>query len=47
MPIAFSIATPTTEGIPDLNAVLIADGLSPNATYHARIVELIPLVQSI
>ena len=47
MPIAFSILTPSTEGVPDLNAVLIADGLSPNATYHARIVELIPLVQSI
>lgn len=43
LPVSFSVST----ALPDLNAVLIADGLSPNATYHARIVELIPLVQSI
>lgn len=43
MPVSFSLST----AIPDLNAIVIADGLSPNASYHARIVELIPLVQSI
>lgn len=43
MPVAFSLSTPT----PDLHAVIIADGLSNNGTYHARIVELIPLTQSI
>ncbi len=43
LPVSFSVST----AIPDLNAVLIADGLSPKATYHTRIVELIPLVQSI
>lgn len=43
IPVAFSLSTPT----PDLNAVIIADGLSNNGSYHARIVELIPLTQSI
>jgi hypothetical protein len=43
LPVAFSLST----AIPDLNAVVIADGLSEKGTYHARIIELIPLVQSI
>jgi hypothetical protein len=43
IPVSFSIST----SIPDLNAVVIADGLSQNTSYHARIVELIPLTQSI
>jgi len=43
IPVSFSLGT----AIPDLNAVAIADGLSKNGTYHARIVELIPLTQSI
>jgi len=43
LPVSFSLST----SIPDLNAVLIADGLSEKATYHTRIVELIPLTQSI
>lgn len=33
--------------IPDLNAVLIADGISNNWLYHSRIIELIPMTQSI
>jgi hypothetical protein len=33
--------------IPDINAVLIADGLSKNSLYHARIIELLPVTQSI
>ncbi|MCB9807096.1 hypothetical protein H6768_04390 [Candidatus Peribacteria bacterium] len=44
VPVAFSIPGIS---IPDINAVVIADGLSNNTTYHARIVELIPLTQSI
>jgi hypothetical protein len=43
LPVSFSVST----SIPDLNAVLIADGLSEKATYHTRIIELIPLTQSI
>ncbi len=43
LPVAFSLSIPA----PDLNAVIIADGLSNNGAYHARIVELIPLTQSI
>ena len=37
----------TNTEIPDLNAVLIADGLSENGFYHSRIIELIPVTQSI
>lgn len=33
--------------LPDLNAILVADGLSSNKLYHSRIVELIPVIQSI
>ena len=33
--------------IPDINGILIADGLSQNALYHARIIELLPVTQSI
>ena len=33
--------------IPDINAVLIADALSKNSLYHARIIELLPVTQSI
>lgn len=43
IPVSFSLGT----AIPDLNAIAIADGLSGNETYHARVVELIPLTQSI
>lgn len=43
LPVTISVSTP----LPDLNAVVIADGLSDNGTYHARTIELIPLVQSI
>ncbi len=43
IPVSFSLGA----SIPDLNAVAIADGLSKNGTYHARIIELIPLTQSI
>lgn len=43
IPVSFSLGT----AIPDINAVAIADGLSKNGTYHARIIELIPLTQSI
>lgn len=43
IPVSFSVSTP----IPDLNAIIIADGISPNTTYHSRIIELIPLIQGI
>lgn len=43
IPVSFSLSVP----IPDLNAVVVADGLSKNASYHTRIIELIPLIQSI
>lgn len=40
-PVKFKIST----AIPDLNAIIVADWISPNETYHSRIIELIPLVQ--
>lgn len=43
IPVSFSVST----AIPDLNAVIVADGISPNTTYHSRIIELIPLIQGI
>lgn len=43
IPVSFSVST----DIPDLNAVIVADGISPNTTYHSRIIELIPLIQGI
>lgn len=43
IPVSFTVS----QNIPDLNAIVIADGLSNNTTYHSRIVELIPLTQSI
>gem|GEM_PF-2957893 len=43
IPVSFSLSAP----IPDLNAIIIADGLSKNTSYHTRIIELIPLIQSI
>ncbi len=43
IPVSFSLST----AIPDLNAVIVADGISPNKTYHSRIIELIPLIQGI
>jgi len=43
IPVSFSVSTE----IPDLNAVIVADGISPNKTYHSRIIELIPLIQGI
>lgn len=43
IPLSFTLST----AIPDLNAIIIADGLSPNTTYHSRIIELIPLIQGI
>lgn len=43
LPVSFTFSEP----IPDLNAVIIADGLSGSADYHARIIELIPLTQGI
>ncbi len=43
IPIALTLST----AIPDLNAVIVADGLSQNTAYHSRIVELIPLIQGI
>jgi len=43
VPVSFSLSAP----IPDLNAVVVADGLSKKANYHTRIIELIPLIQSI
>lgn len=33
--------------IPDINAILVADGISSNGLYHSRIIELIPVTQSI
>lgn len=45
MMIPLSLAVSTA--IPDLNAVIVADGISPNTTYHSRIIELIPMVQGI
>lgn len=33
--------------IPDLNAILVADGISGNGLYHSRIIELLPVTQSI
>jgi hypothetical protein len=36
-----------SNAIPDLNAILIADGFSKNATYHSRIIKLIPNTQSL
>jgi hypothetical protein len=33
--------------LPDLQAVIIADSLSKNGLYHARIIESIPMTQSI
>lgn len=43
IPVSFS----SSISIPDLNAVVIADGLSDTGDYHSRIIELIPTVQSI
>jgi hypothetical protein len=43
IPLSLAIST----AIPDLNAIIIADGVSPNTTYHSRIIELIPLIQGI
>lgn len=43
IPVSFSVST----DIPDLNAIIVADGISPNETYHSRIIELIPLIQGI
>lgn len=43
IPVSFSVST----AIPDLNAVIIADGISEKGDYHARIIDLIPLTQSI
>lgn len=43
IPVSFTLST----AIPDLNAVIVADGISPNTTYHSRIIELIPLIQGI
>jgi len=37
----------TTYKIPDLNAILVADGISGNGLYHSRIIELLPVTQSI
>lgn len=37
----------TNSEVPDLNAILIADGLSSNGLYHARIIDTIPVTQSI
>lgn len=45
--INLSVPSSSINTIPDLNAILIADGLSDNGQYHARIVELIPVTQSI
>lgn len=41
------ISTKNGSLIPDLNSILVADGLSTNALYHSRIIELIPVTQSI
>ncbi len=43
LPVSFTLST----AIPDLNAVIVADGISSNTTYHSRIIELIPLIQGI
>lgn len=43
IPLSFTMSTT----IPDLNAIIVADGLSPNTIYHSRIIELIPLIQGI
>jgi hypothetical protein len=43
IPVAFSLSS----AIPDLNAVVIADGLSEKGNYHSRVIELIPFIQSI
>lgn len=37
----------TNYEIPDLNAILVADGISGNGLYHSRIIELLPVTQSI
>lgn len=42
-PVRFTVST----AIPDLNAIIVADGISPNGSYHSRIIELIPLIQGI
>jgi hypothetical protein len=42
-----SIKLRSENTLPDLNAILIADGLSQNGLYHARIIDMIPLTQSI
>lgn len=45
----FSLPTRFTlsQAIPDLHAVIVADGLTKNAEYHSRIVSLVPNVQSL
>jgi hypothetical protein len=46
-PLFFPIALSLSTAIPDLNAIIVADGLSKNTAYHSRIIELIPLIQGI
>jgi type II secretory pathway pseudopilin PulG len=46
-PMLFPVSLSLSTAIPDLNAIIVADGLSKNTTYHSRIIELIPLIQGI